>query len=357
VNTFTEDVTGTTDLAIGASTIRLRQNSDTITAGDLQQPCPVCGGFCSGPGGLTDIGVRTLCTTDDDCHGPANAPGAHCVTEPLCSFGLDIDKPCRPFAPAGGPTEFFGNPSSDCRMSRSGLLGSINILFNPTTTAATSLTASVDCSTTGFTGPDAKTCQGGPNEHHHCTVDSECPSGVCQFQCFCPNAPDDHTQRPNGCFDACYDPGGPSDMMPCVDDSECPTGFCRKGDCRPNPSDTDSFEEGQCSAGPTNGRCTIQNWKPCTSNSECHPKSLEPGGDPDGSCEFCDPSETCVQVPRQCFVSPTIRRQGMPGLPTRVSAAIFCISKTSTGIAVNSTAGLPGPGAITQPADTIESGF
>jgi hypothetical protein len=119
-----------------------------------------------------------------------------------------------------------------------------------------------------------------------------------------------------------------------------------------NGSDNDSFEEGICTVGPSDGRCSLQNWKPCEADKECHPSS----SDPNGTCEFCDPSETCIEVPRQCFVSPTIRRQGFPGLPTRVSAAIFCIAKT-TAPAVNGTAGLPGPGAITQPADTVESGF
>jgi hypothetical protein len=152
VNTFTEDVTGTTDLSTGRrhhpACARTRTPSPVAIS---SSPCPVCGGFCSGPGGQTDIGVRTLCDGNEDC-----GAGSHCVLEPLCSFGLDIDKPCRPFTPAGGPTEFFGNPSADCRMSRSALLGSINIFFNPTTTAFTSLTASVDCKSPGFTGSSAK---------------------------------------------------------------------------------------------------------------------------------------------------------------------------------------------------------
>ena len=56
VNTFTEDVVGTTDLASGASAVRIRQDSATYTGGDRQQPCPVCGGFCSGTGGSTGPG-------------------------------------------------------------------------------------------------------------------------------------------------------------------------------------------------------------------------------------------------------------------------------------------------------------
>jgi hypothetical protein len=73
-------------------------------------------------------------------------------------------------------------------------------------------------------------------------------------------------------------------------------------------------------------------------------------------CPFCDPGETCVENPRNCFVSPTISRTGTPGTPERVSGAIFCIAATSSP-SVNGVAGLPGPGAISQPAQTIEVGF
>jgi hypothetical protein len=133
VNEFTEDVTGTTNLATGAGSTRLRQNSSTFTGGDLQQPCPVCGGFCSGPGGASGPGVRNLCDDNADC-----APGSLCVTEPICSWGPNIDGACRPNAPGGGPTEFFGNPSVDCPIgAASGKLGTINILFNPATTGTT----------------------------------------------------------------------------------------------------------------------------------------------------------------------------------------------------------------------------
>jgi hypothetical protein len=57
---------------------------------------------------------------------------------------------------------------------------------------------------------------------------------------------------------------------------------------------------------------------------------------------------------RQCFVNP-IQRTGAPGMPDRAAAALFCIPATSP--AVDGVAGLPGPGALTQPITSLYSGF
>lgn len=340
VNQFKEDVTGTTNLATGDGAVRLHQNSITYLGPDQQQPCPVCGGFCSGPGGENGPGARTLCTTNADCTNPST-----CVTDNVCNWGPNIDQPCRPTPPFGGPTTFFGSPSVDCPFPTSGnFLGNIDILFNPATTGTTTLTANIDCTTTGFTN---KVCAGGgPGiEHRPCTTNAECGAGTCNEQCFCPSGAFVGTQRPNGCDPACL--GGPNDANPCSDDSECPGGgFCHIADCRLNLSDTDSSQEGLCTVGPFDGVCSTHTFKTCEIDSDC--------ADPE--CAFCDLGETCVQVQRNCFVNPTISRSGTPGTPDRVSAAIFCIQGTSSS-PVNGTAGLPGPGAITQPATTIETGF
>lgn len=337
VNVFKEDVTGTTDLATGAGAVRLHQDSITYLGPDIQQPCPVCGGFCSGPGSGSGPGVRNLCTTNADCTG-----GAFCVTADVCSYGVNIDKPCRPDPPFGGGTTFFGNPSVDCPMSGDPL-SHIDILFNPATTGTTTLTANIDCGTAGFTN---KVCTDGANKHRPCNVNADCPGGTCNEQCFCGGGP----QQPNQCDPACF--GGTNDAAPCTDDSECPGGgFCHTADCRLNLADTDSTQEGLCTTGPSDGTCSTHSFRQCQDDTWCSPTPSA------NSCPFCDVGETCVQTPRQCFVNPTISRSGAtPGVPDRVSAAIFCIAPTNNA-AVDATAGLPGPGAITQPATTIEVGF
>jgi len=332
VNQFTEDVTGTTDLATGHGAVRLRQNSITILGQDQQQPCPVCGGFCSGPAGEQGPGQRNLCSSNADC----TQPGSTCVTDAVCSYGPNRDKACRIAPPGGGPTEFFGNPSVDCPTLGT-ILGSIDILFNPATTGSVSLTANVLCNRAGFNN---KTCAGGPNQHAVCTVDSECPGGTCNNQCFCGGG----SQAPNACQAACV--GGSNPFAPCTDNTDCPGGFCHPADCQPNPGDTDSAGEGLCTVGPGDGHCSTNTFVSCTSNAQCQAPA----------CAFCDPGETCDTQIRQCFVNPVIEREGIPGLGDRTSAAIFCISATSSA-AVNNVAGLPGPGAITNPTTTIETGF
>lgn len=339
VNTFTEDVVGTTNLATGAGAVRLRQDSATFPGGSTQQPCPVCGGFCSGPGSQTGPETRTLCNSNADCSG-----GRACVLENICSWGPDFDKPCRPNPPFGGPTTFFGNPSKDCRRASSNgpAFGVIDIFFNPATTGATTLTANTSCGTPAPPGFGGRTCAGGTNQHAPCTVASECPGGTCNQQCFCPSGL--NSQRPNGCQAACL--GGTADAQPCINNDDCPGGFCHPADCRLNPSDTDSAQEGLCTVGPSDNTCSVHNFLACATDSDC-------GG---AACPFCDPGETCLSVPRQCFVNPTIERAGVPGTPDRTTAAIFCITATGSS-AVDGVAGLPGPGAITQPATTIEVGF
>lgn len=330
VNIFSEDVRGTKDLASGAGAVFLRQNSATYLGPDQQEPCPVCGGFCSGDAGPFSPGVRNLCKTNADCTAPAV-----CVTDPVCSWGPNQDQPCRPDTPSGGTTEFFGNPSVDCAMAGS-LLGIIDVFFNPVTTDTTERKALIDCGTLGFTN---KTCAGGPNQHAVCTVDSECPGGECNEQCFCPGGP----QKPNACNAACV--GGTDDAQPCTDNSECAApGFCHPADCRLNPLDLDSCQEGQCTVGPGNQTCSVHTFVSCTSNAACRPS---------GTCPFCAESETCNTAPRECFVGPTIRRCGAPGVTDHIAGAIFCDAKTSSA-AVNNTAGLPGPAAITNhDTDTI----
>ncbi len=332
VNTFTEDVVGTTDLATGEGAVRLRRNSATFAGGDTQQPCPVCGGFCSGPAGAFGPGVRSPCTSDAEC-----SSGATCVTESVCSWGPDIDKPCRLHPPSGGPTELFGNPSRDCRMGGA-LLGTSDILFDPATTGTTSRTANLPCGTPGFA---SKACAGGTNEHRTCIADSECPGGTCNEQCFCGGG----AQRPNACHAACL--GGPDDAAPCADDSDCATpGFCHSGDCRLNPADTGSTQEGSCTTGPADGRCSVHTFRSCTSDAGCQSPL----------CPFCESGETCELSSRQCFVNPTITRAGVPGTPDRTTAATFCLPATASP-AWNTIVGLPGPGAITQPTMTFEVGF
>ena len=347
VNTFSEDVVGTTNLADGSGSLRMRQSSVTYLGPVADQPCPVCGGFCAGNlGEGGGVGQRHRCDDDSDC---PNAP-FHCVTDNICSYGPNADKACRPDPPIGGPTDLFGNPSSDCGpppgFPISGFPG-VDILFDPMTTGTVAVTPNVECNAPGFS--DTR-CVGGINEGRPCNVPGDCPGGSCNEQCFCPND-GGSSQRPNACNPACVSTG-PDDAQPCATDAHCPTGFCHPADCRVDPSDTDSVQEGRCTTGPIDGQCSVTTSRPCSlgSDSDCRPPSEG------GSCSFCDSGETCQPKRRECFVNSGIVRAGSAGAPDRVLAAIFCIPPTSSS-AVNGTTGLPAPGALTQPITVHETGL
>jgi hypothetical protein len=375
VNVFSEDVTGTTNLDTGAHAVRIRQRSIThIGSGTLNQPCPTCGGFCNVPlptiNGAPDIagpGNRFLCQTDADC--PATVT---CNHDLVCAFGPNHDLPCRATPPFGNTTVLFGTPSVDCPPAPGQDIssGGLDILFNPATSGSVTVLPNSLCNAPGF---GTKACIAGTNTGQTCTADVDCIGGgalSCRNQCFCP-AVGGTAEQPNACLAACR--GGGNDLVPCSVDSECPGGFCQQASCRLNVADTDSVQEGYCPGGPVSGLCSFSTWKGCTTNDGCRllcvggpsaglqclvNSDCASPGTCTGGCQACkhDNSETCVFKNRECFVNEGIVRTGSPGVPERVSASQFCISATSSA-AVNNTAGIPGPGALTQPAATEVTGF
>jgi hypothetical protein len=342
VNGFSEDIVGTKDLATGATAIRMRQASVTHLGPSMQQPCPVCGGFCGDPPG----GARNLCTTDDDCkEGPLRGADVPCTTDPICSFGPNLDKACRNTPPHGGATQLFGTTSEDCppppgqNISGSG----IDVLWNPLTTASTTFRPNIQCDAFGF---GFKTCVGAPNEGKTCATNADCTPGTCNYQCYCPNG-GGVAQKPTDCAAACVSSGG-DDKNLCATNADCPTGFCHLADCRENPLDPNGANEGQCTSGPTYGTCSVHSFKSCIVDGDC--QGLE--------CTFCNvsPLETCVIANRQCFVNSGVVRVGIANLDDPTGVAAFCEGGT-TSQAINSTAGLPGASAIRQPSHDTLTGF
>lgn len=335
VNVFTEDVVGTRDLATGATALRLRQKSIVQMTGTPAQPCPVCGGFCKAAPG--DLGNRHNCTTNADC---ADTPMQACETSHVCSFGPNQGLACRPDPPFGGPTPLFGNPSIDCPPTLSSA-GILDIVFNPQTTETVSLQPSIACSEAAFSG---KTCVGGGNQGANCTTGSQCPGGTCSFQCFCPVGVGVREQ-PNGCDAACV--GGLHDAESCTFDSECIGGFCHLADCRADPSAPPASQpnEGGCTA-TVEGRCSFSSYQGCLSDADCSP----------ANCALCKAGETCSVVAKDCYINSGITRSGVASQTDPVLSAIFCIAGTGQS-AVDSTAGLPGPGAIRQTSTVVDTGF
>jgi hypothetical protein len=166
--------------------------------------------------------------------------------------------------------------------------------------------------------------------------------------------------------------GGGSDGNFCIDDSECPSGFCHAGDCR----DSGVNNEGVCTTGPTDRKCSVHVFRGCTSDFDCR-KSTDPklcvGGTnagatcttdsecPGGSClaglcPYCSTGETCINFQRECFVNSGIVRTGVASPTDPVTAGVFCLTATSNS-ATNSTAGIPGPATLREPATRVYTGF
>jgi len=335
VNVFTEDLSGTKDLATGSMAIHLRQKSIVQMGGTPAQPCPVCGGFCKASPG--DLGGRHNCTTNADC---ADTTSHLCVPDFLCSFGPNQGQPCRPDPPYGGPTPLYGNPSIDCPPTLSAP-GILDIVFDPQSTETVSLAPSYQCNESAFSG---KTCVGGGNQSASCTAASECPGGTCNDQCFCP-AIGGVREQPNGCDAACV--GGVNDAEPCTVDSECVGGFCHLADCRSDLTAPAALQpnEGGCTA-TIQGRCSHSSYQSCLTDADCAPPT----------CNRCNGGETCHFFAKDCYINSGITRTGVASTTDPVLSAIFCIGGTGQS-AVDSTAGLPGAGAIRQPSTVIDTGF
>ena len=322
VSRFSEDVVGTTNLVNGESALKVRRRGVTFWGLSAEKPCPLCGGFC----GLS----RRPCDDDTDC-----APsGGTCITEAVCSDGARKDKACRRTPPFGGEIPPFGVTSMDCPPSGGKVstdLG-LDVNMDPRTTGTVTMAPSYNCTGPGWT---SKACLGGSSEGRPCTDVSECPGGTCVGQCFCPGQ-----LQPTACGPACV--GGANDAEPCTTDAECdpPNGFCHAGDCRADPMDLESNQEGACTNQnvPHDMFCELTPAKGCTFDSDCQPSIL---------CPFCVSGDTCKFRKRACFVNSGIIRIGTPGTTNRTTVAVYCVPINNA--AINTAAGFPGPGATLQP--------
>jgi len=175
--------------------------------------------------------------------------------------------------------------------------GGLNLTFDPLTTGNTAFPSNQPCDGSGFAGAS----------------------------CWCDGQP-----QPTACAAACD--GGDRDGLSCSSDAQCPNAAA--GACKPLCRQIvgEAVGEGVCVAGPIDQTCQGAPEVGCQTNSDC------PSG-----------NGPCVANNRRCFLDPIVR-QGTPGITTNAAAATFCIPATS-GTAINSTAGLPGPGAIVFPTD------
>jgi hypothetical protein len=343
VNRLGEDLSGTTnvDTGDGAGPVRLR--SVVYLGIDVFTPCPYCGSGCTAP--ALNLGVA--CTDDADCDtsqcslnagipcqsdadclpdagtcvtngdgvcGSADTTVGDGVRDGTCvGDGANNGLPCDVDAintsfpwingvPGGGSSlDCF--PASNKNVSGTGLRIDLNL-----TTASQQLTAAVPCGFPPF-APDTCTCG-------VCTGDASLP---CSSDTVCADAGAGTcaalgTQRAYGdqCAGAgvCNDAGG---------------------------------GEGLCAEGPDGGFCDAalrsdgEPFVACQTNADC--------------AVFTQDVGLCTLIRgRECFLS-TISAQGDADPDYPVGVATFCIAQTTNG-GINSVAGLPGPGRVTNQGRT-----
>ena len=342
VNRLAQDVSGTVNVDTGAGAGPVNLRSVVYLGIDVFTPCPYCGQGCTAPA----INIGEACTADADCDSArcsldANTPcqtDADCVPDKgTCQSNNDGACGSADTTPGDGIREgtcvgqgvnageacdvdavnttfpwstgaIGGGSSLDCfpdpgkNVSGTGLQIDLGL-----TTGSQELTATVPCGLLPFV-PETCTCgECSGNPAIPCSSDADCAAasaGTCRTI--------GQEGRPDACAGAgvCNDAGG---------------------------------GEGVCAEGPNTNYCDgalRSNGEPfvtCNSNADC---AAYAGS---GSCTLTRTLE--------CFL-PTITAQGDPDPEYPVGIALFCIPKTAN-TAINSVAGLPGPGRVKRQGRTL----
>ncbi|MBI5506891.1 MAG: hypothetical protein HY899_19055 [Deltaproteobacteria bacterium] len=436
---YNTDVTGTRNIVTGEHAVNFDEKVVNYLSQSASRPCPICGGFCTGPsskvgeicegtctGPATECrggenkgiacvddgdcpGSKCLgvgCRFDDDCAGNGTCSGANspecvgqtCQLALVCAGGTNEGRECRIEAATQ-----FGTTSIDCpspegqNISGAGL----HISYTPLTSEAIELEDPGTCDTPGFEnvngcycvlgggstrsqpnrcapactatgvnygrgcGGNYTTCVGGPEAGAMCDEDADCSGGgTCSANPkICDGGVNDDLACTSGadctggaCVDACPGGictplceakgvcnGGVNDGLGCGVAYACPGGTC----------DVTDPEEGVCAAGPPLYNCNGKGheFRPCLPVYEGTTNGCEGGVDNVvGNEDDYVGAGTCVATVRGCFVDSghaeggdTLNGQGGP--TQTKSVAVFCIAASSSS-AVNSTAGMPGPGRL-----------
>jgi hypothetical protein len=254
-----------------------------------------------------------------------------------CSGGAKDGQPCD----VGGTHPLFGNMALECPPASGASIGNLRITFNKATTGPTSLgtTGTLKCTGPGATSQDCFCDTCATVNAEPCNSSADCPGGAVCGAKRClggSNAGTACTANTECASNSCGRPGLATRRNQCDDDT-----------CSANPSDPTNPTDGLCEAGPFDSTCSQEKFRGCTNDADCAPP-------PAGTCDTCLPGQVCSGALRQCFLDPIVRH-GTPSTQNPFLAATFCIPPTAAA-AVNSVAGLPGPGALVLGTHIFESG-
>jgi hypothetical protein len=278
--------TGVVNVDTGDTTIPLAIRQRVYNGPLVDTPCPVCtGGTCSAGqrSGQACVVTGNSALFADDVSLDCPPLGGGLLTSTVQTLTLSTGSQALTNVATSPKCRAVGWTSNTCACDTCD------------NAAATPCHTDAECTTIGATKCGGKRCIGGTNSGTPCAAPSECPGGAC-------NVP------------------GTTAGNQCNDDV-----------CSPNPGDTDSSNEGVCSAGPFDKFCNIQTYRACLSNSDC-PAS----------------GDTCniAGKPRECFtdnaaLGGTTSVAGTASTTSPTLGGLGCAGPT-TASAVNAAAGLPG---------------
>lgn len=346
VNRFEQNVTGTVDVDAGSGAVMAALRSRVYLGISLWDPCPRCDGDTSAGDG----------SRDGTCSAGVNA-GSSCDAQAVnASFPV----------PWGAVHEAAnGNYSLDCmpdigkNVSGPGL----NVDLNQNT-GTSSLTAGIDCdgswpgtglcpckvcstdSTVACSSDSECAPQGGrcQNTHTQCSADSDCADldlGTCGSLKRCSLAMTVHCITDADCRHRNQAPCNPSTCS-----ANGAGSFPHPNDCEDGACNDLGAGSGECSTGPDDLTCDNalradgSGVFPCSTNEDCPSDVIY------GPQVARGPGTCTLGKRRPCFLDPIVATgTADPQFPVMASA--FCVPPTASS-AINTVAGLPGPGRVRQ---------
>ena len=277
-------------------------------------------------------GTQTKCTANDAC-GTGTCEFFFGAPLPISGGGVPICVTNQVNGPVDGAVQpELGSGTSN-----------IAIIF----TSYVGLSEDQPCPTcSGTTIGAAGTCSGGPQDGQACSTDGTTPFfGNTSFDCP-PNEsanigastlPLNLTTGTREIAASATCIGSVANGDPCYCENQVQPNQCADGVCT-----VDAKGEGTCGAGPIDPLCAIEAFRSCTTNADCPATG-----------------DSCTTKTRGCLgatdangvLTSPLSRTGTPSAATPLQVATFCINDTRSG-AVNTAAGLPGPGALLLPSTT-----
>jgi len=313
---------GSLSFALDCAGTFLGQCGDCALTGPIASTTVVDNHRCQ-----NDPSIR--CTSDDDCSGSS------------CEFYFGGPLPIS----GGGiaicvSNQVDGTVTGNVKPELGEGTSNIAIIF----TSFVGISADQPCPVcTGATVGATGTCQGGTRDGQACTTDGTTPSfGNTSFDCppvtgsniGASTLPLNLTTgtRAIPASASCTGAGAAGD--PCYCEGQVQPNACTDGVCT-----LDASGQGKCTAGPTDALCAIESFRTCADDAGC-----PAAGD------------SCTTKVRSCLgatdagglLTGDLIRTGAPSQATPLQVATFCVNDTRSA-AVNTAAGLTGPGALLLP--------